>query len=658
MNQSIQTLRGLSIDGVKKANSGHTGICLGAAPMAYTLFTRHLQIDPKNPMWFNRDRFILSAGHGSMLLYSLLHLSGFNVTIDDLKNFRQLHSKTPGHPEYGYTEGVEATSGPLGQGISTAVGLAMGEAHLGARFNKENYALVDHYTYALCGDGDLMEGVSSEASSLAGHLGLSKLIVLYDSNDICLDGPISDVFTEDVAKRYEAYNWDVSVVEAGEDVEAISAAIEAAKQTDKPSLIMVKTTIGYGSPLAGKNTAHGALTSDEAIAETKKALGLSEVPFTVNEEVYADFAEHVAQRGANVHATWKTQYESYKKEYPEEAALFDRAVRGEGISLEVSDYSHLSSEATRNVSGLVLNEIAKQDTLVIGGSADLASSNKTMLDGEVKFDKGSYEGRNLWFGVREFAMGTILNGLALHGGIRPYGGGFLVFSDYMRGAIRMAALMNLPVTYVFTHDSVAVGEDGPTHQPIEHLNALRVMPNVTTLRPADAREVAAAWKVAYESTTSPTALILTRQNVSLFEGSKKASTELQKGAYVAYGPQPKDAMALLIASGSEVGMAIEAAKELELQEVQVTVISMPSTDLFDQQSAEYKEEILPKSNRNRVAVEMGNTDFLRKYVGLDGDVLGIDTFGASAPFEAILEDKEFTVESLVRMVLRTLDGNA
>ncbi|WP_342491795.1 transketolase [Bacillus sp. FSL R5-0422] len=660
--KSIATIRTLSIDAIEKANSGHPGMPMGAAPMAYALWTNHLNVSPQNPNWFNRDRFVLSAGHGSMLLYSMLHLSGYNLSIDDLKQFRQWGSKTPGHPEFGHTEGVDATTGPLGQGIAMAVGMALAERHLAETYNKDNFNVVDHYTYSICGDGDLMEGISSEAASLAGHLGLGRLIVLYDSNDISLDGDLDRSFSENVKNRFEAMNWEVLYVKDGNNIEEVTAAIEKAKQsTDRPTLIEVKTTIGFGSPnRAGTSGVHGApLGSDEAKL-TKEAYSWTfEEDFHVPSEVYDHFKEAVKDAGQKKEAAWNEQFAQYEKEYPELAAQLKLAIEGklpENWDQEIPVYEAGSSLASRASSGEVLNGIAKQVPFFIGGSADLAGSNKTTIKNTDDFGKGHYAGKNIWFGVREFAMGAALNGMALHGGLRVFGGTFFVFSDYLRPAIRLAALMGLPVTYVFTHDSIAVGEDGPTHEPVEQLASLRAMPNLSVIRPADGNETAAAWKLAVSSTDKPTALVLTRQNLpTIDQAPEKAYEGVEKGGYVVVEAADAQPEALLLASGSEVGLAIEAQKALEKEGIRASVVSLPAWDRFDQQSDEYKESVLPTAVRARVAIEMGASLGWERYTGLDGDVIAIDKFGASAPGETIIEKYGFTVSNVVSRVKAKLN---
>ncbi|AMM97418.1 MULTISPECIES: transketolase [Bacillus] len=660
--KSIATIRTLSIDAIEKANSGHPGMPMGAAPMAYALWTNHLNVSPQNPSWFNRDRFVLSAGHGSMLLYSMLHLSGYNLSIDDLKQFRQWGSKTPGHPEFGHTEGVDATTGPLGQGIAMAVGMALAERHLAETYNKDNFNVVDHYTYSICGDGDLMEGISSEAASLAGHLGLGRLIVLYDSNDISLDGDLDRSFSENVKNRFEAMNWEVLYVKDGNNIEEVTAAIEKAKQsTDRPTLIEVKTTIGFGSPnRAGTSGVHGApLGSDEAKL-TKEAYSWTfEEDFHVPSEVYDHFKEAVKDAGQKKEAAWNERFAQYEKEYPELAAQLKLAIEGklpENWDQEVPVYEAGSSLASRASSGEVLNGIAKQVPFFIGGSADLAGSNKTTIKNTDDFGKENYAGKNIWFGVREFAMGAALNGMALHGGLRVFGGTFFVFSDYLRPAIRLAALMGLPVTYVFTHDSIAVGEDGPTHEPVEQLASLRAMPNLSVIRPADGNETAAAWKLAVSSTDKPTALVLTRQNLpTIDQAPEKAYEGVEKGGYVVVEAADAQPEALLLASGSEVGLAIEAQKALEKEGIRASVVSLPAWDRFDQQSDEYKESVLPTAVRARIAIEMGASLGWERYTGLDGDVIAIDKFGASAPGETIIEKYGFTVSNVVSRVKAKLN---
>ncbi|HFI0293299.1 TPA: transketolase [Streptococcus suis] len=649
---SVNAIRFLGIDAIEKSKSGHPGAVMGQAPMAYSLFANHVRINPAVPEWVNRDRFVLSTGHGSMLIYALLHLSGFeDVTMDEIKNFRQWGSKTPGHPEYGHTKGVDVTTGPLGQGISTAVGLAQAERFLAAKYNKEGYNLFDHYTYVICGDGDLMEGVSAEAASYAGLQKLDKLVVLYDSNDICLDGSTEDALTENVRTRFEAYGWHTALVEDGTDLDAIHVAIEKAKVAGKPSLIEVKTVIGYGAPTkAGSNSSHGAPLGAEEAEGTRKALGWDYAPFEIPTEVYADYKEKVADRGVAAYDAWTKLVEDYKAAYPELAAEVTAVIEGtDPVVIKPEDFPALEngfSQATRNSSQDAINVAAGVLPNFFGGSADLSHSNMTFIKGDGLQDAANPLNRNIQFGVREFAMGAILNGLALHSNLRVYGGTFLVFSDYVKAAIRLSALQELPVTYVFTHDSIAVGEDGPTHEPIEHLAGLRAMPNLNVFRPADARETQAAWYLSLTSQSTPSVLALTRQNLTVEEGTD--FDKVAKGAYVVYEAAGFDT--IILASGSEVNLAVKAAKELEAAGTKVRVVSVPSTELFDAQDAAYKEEILPNAIRRRLAIEMGATQGWYKYVGLDGKVLGIDTFGASAPAQTVIDNYGFTVENVVKLV--------
>ncbi|MGT2951174.1 transketolase [Streptococcus cuniculi] len=649
---SVNAIRFLGIDAIEKSKSGHPGAVMGQAPMAYSLFTKHMRINPAHPRWVNRDRFVLSTGHGSMLIYALLHLSGFEeVSMDEIKNFRQWGSKTPGHPEFGHTAGVDVTTGPLGQGISTAVGLAQAERFMAAKYNKDGYPIFDHYTYVICGDGDLMEGVSAEAASYAGLQQLDKLIVLYDSNDICLDGGTDDALTEDVRARYEAYGWHTEFVADGTDVAAIDQAIQSAKAAGKPSLIEVKTVIGHGSPnKQGTNAVHGAPLGAEEAEATRKALDWNYAPFEVPAEVYADFKEKVTDRGQASYAAWEKLVADYKAAYPELAEEVSAVLEGrDAVELKPSDFPTPEtgfSQATRNSSQDAINAAAAVLPHFFGGSADLSHSNMTFIKGEGLQDAAHPLNRNIQFGVREFAMGAILNGMALHSNLRVYGGTFMVFSDYVKAAIRLSALQGLPVTYVFTHDSIAVGEDGPTHEPIEHLAGLRAMPNVNVFRPADARETQAAWYLALTSPSTPSVLALTRQNLTVEEGTD--FDKVAKGAYVVYEEAGFDT--ILLASGSEVNLAVTAAKQLAAEGIKVRVVSVPSTELFDAQDAAYKEEILPNAIRRRVAIEMGATQSWYKYVGLDGAVLGIDTFGASAPAAKVIEEYGFTVENVVKTV--------
>ncbi|EPF4359761.1 transketolase [Enterococcus faecalis] len=649
----VNTIRTLSIEAVQKANSGHPGLPMGAAPMAYALWTKHLKVNPTTSRnWVDRDRFVLSAGHGSAMLYSLLHLSGYNVTIDDLKNFRQWDSKTPGHPEVHHTDGVEATTGPLGQGIAMAVGMAMAEAHLAATYNRDSFPIMDHYTYAICGDGDLMEGVSQEASSMAGHMKLGKLIVLYDSNDISLDGPTSKAFTENVGARYEAYGWQHILVKDGNDLDEIEAAIEAAKaETDKPTLIEVKTVIGYGAPKEGTSSVHGAPIGEEGITAAKAVYGWEYPDFTVPEEVAARFKETMIDEGQKAEAAWNEMFKNYEHAHPELAKQFKEAFANqlpEGWEQELPKYELGTSAASRVTSKETIQAISKVVPSFWGGSADLSASNNTMVAAEKDFEPGQYEGHNIWFGVREFAMAAAMNGIQLHGGSHVYGGTFFVFTDYLRPAIRLAALQKVPVTYVLTHDSVAVGEDGPTHEPIEQLASVRCIPNVHVIRPADGNETVAAWKIAMNSTETPTILVLSRQNLPVLEGTlEHASDSVQKGAYVLSPQKGEQPAGILIATGSEVNLAVEAQAKLAEEGIDVSVVSMPSFDLFEKQSAEYKESVLPKAVTKRVAIEAAASFGWERYVGTEGKTITIDHFGASAPGGLVLEKFGFTPENVV-----------
>ncbi|MEN1969957.1 transketolase [Lentibacillus sp. N15] len=654
---SINTLRTLAIDAIEHANSGHPGLPMGAAPMAYTLWTDFMNHNPKHSKWFNRDRFVLSAGHGSMLLYGLLHLSGYDVSIDDLKGFRQWDSKTPGHPEVHHTDGVEATTGPLGQGIAMGVGMAMAEAHLAAAYNKDNFPVVDHYTYALISDGDLMEGISHEAASLAGHLRLGKLIALYDSNDISLDGELNRSFSDNTQERFKAYGWHVMTVEDGNDVVALRQAITEAKEiTDQPTLIEVKTIIGYGSPNKSNSaSSHGApLGADEAKL-TKEFYQWEHDDFNVPDEVYADFNEKIGNKGAASEQAWNNLFTSYKETFPELAAQLEQAMNGElpkDWDKDLPIYEAGKDKlATRASSGEILNAIAKSVPYFFGGSADLAGSNKTTMKGETDFSRNDYSGRNIWFGVREHAMAAALNGMALHGGLKVFAGTFFVFSDYLRPAVRLASIMRMPVTYVFTHDSIAVGEDGPTHEPIEQLAAMRAMPGLSLIRPADGNETQAAWRLALESKEQPTALVLTRQGLPTIEGTKENAYDgVKKGAYVISKATKETPDALLLATGSEVSLAVEAKQVLQAKGIDVSVVSMPSWDRFEQQDDTYKNEVIPKQVKARVGIEMAATFGWDRYVGDHGTVIGIDRFGASAKGEKVIEEYGFTVDHVVEEV--------
>ncbi|MGY4689913.1 transketolase [Salibacterium sp. K-3] len=655
---AVNTIRTLSVDSVEKANSGHPGLPMGAAPMAYKLWSSFLNHNPGNPDWFNRDRFVLSAGHGSMLLYSLLHLSGYDLSLDELKNFRQWGSKTPGHPEFGDTPGVEATTGPLGQGIGMAVGMAMAERHLAAVYNTEDIPLVDHYTYVLCGDGDLMEGISAESASLAGHLQLSRLIMLYDSNDVSLDGDLHQAFSEDVLKRYEACGWHTVLVEDGNDLAAIEKAIEEARNADRPSLIEVKTEIGFGSPnKGGTSAAHGAPLGEDEVKLVKDYYKWGyEEAFHIPAEVTEHFAALKAE-GARKEQEWNQLFETYKAACPELAEQFRLAVKGElpdGWNENLPVYQD-EKAATRAVSGEALQALSQSVPSLFGGSADLSGSNKTLIKKETDFSRDDYQGRNIWFGVREFAMAAAGNGLKLHGGVHPYVSTFLVFSDYLRPALRLSALMELPLTYVFTHDSIAVGEDGPTHEPIEQVSALRAVPNLNVIRPADGNETVAAWKTALESTHTPTALVLTRQGVPTLPGTAEHAEEgVQKGAYVLVKSSSRPDV-LLLASGSEVSLVAQAAEALEKDGVKANVISMPSWHSFDQQPVSYQREILPEGIP-ALAVEMGASHGWYKYTGAYGAVLGIDRFGASAPGDVNIKEFGFTVDHVTARVKTLLDS--
>lgn len=654
---AINTIRTLSMDAIEHANSGHPGLPMGAAPMAYTLWNEFMTHNPKNSKWFNRDRFVLSAGHGSMLLYSLLHLSGYQLTMEDIKHFRQWGSKTPGHPEVHHTDGVETTTGPLGQGIATAVGMAMAEAHLAATFNKTDISIIDHYTYALVGDGDLMEGVSHETVSLAGHLGLGKLITLYDSNDISLDGELNKSYSDNTVERFKAYGWQVLFVEDGNDINALRQALAKAKQnTAQPTLIEVKTVIGYGSPnKAGSSASHGAPLGEEELKLTKRNYDWEYEPFQVPEEVYKDFHEKVGIKGEKAEAEWGRLLEEYKEKYPENGRDLEIAINGElplDWDKDLPVYEHgKDSLASRDASGQVLNAIADRLPHFIGGSADLAGSNKTLIKKAADFTKDNYSGRNIWFGVREFAMAAALNGMALHGGLKVFGGTFFVFSDYLRPAVRLSAIMKTPVTYVFTHDSIAVGEDGPTHEPVEHLASYRAMPGISLIRPADGNETQAAWRLAVESENKPTALVLTRQGLPTIKGTKELAYEgVRNGAYIISRGKKESPEALLLATGSEVNLAIDAQAELSKKGIDVHVISMPSWDRFEQQSQEYKDNVLLPDVKKRLAIEMASPFGWDRYIGDEGEVLAIDRFGASGEGGRLIQEFGFTVKNVVKKV--------
>ncbi|WP_125980164.1 transketolase [Loigolactobacillus iwatensis] len=653
----VNAVRMLSVEMIEAAQSGHPGLPLGAAPLAYTLFTRHLKIDPENPEWFDRDRFVLSAGHGSAMLYSLLHLSGFNLSIADLKQFRQLNSRTPGHPEHGVVPGVDATTGPLGQGIGMAVGMAMAEAHLAAIFNQAT-KLVDHHTYVICGDGDLMEGVSHEAASLAGHLKLSKLIVLYDSNDVSLDGPADRALTDNVQKRFESYGWHYQQVADGNDLTAIDRAItQAEQQATAPTLIEVKTIIGYGAPKQGTNQVHGSPLGADGIIALRKALNWQEAEFTVPKPVTKRFTETLRQNGAHKRQLWEQQRQRLS---PKVAQQFKQAIAQElpaNWTNELPTYKLGQSESGRVTSQRMIQAIANKVPTFWGGSADLATSNKTDIAGSNSFTALTPEQRNICFGVREFAEATALNGIALHGGSHIFGGTFFTFSDYMRGAIRLAALQKLPVTYIFTHDSIAVGEDGPTHEPVEQLMSLRAMPNVSVIRPADPNEAVAAWKLALTIHDRPTVLVFTRQDLAVLKGTQQLVSGVSRGGYVLSAQQGTQPEGVLIASGSEVALALTAQQELLKLKHDVAVVSMPSFDRFDQQSRQYQEQVLPGGVRDRLSIEMGATLGWERYVGLDGVSLGIDSFGASGKAAEVISKYGFSTKAITTAYLKMWEQN-
>lgn len=651
---AANTVRGLAMDGVQKANSGHPGMPMGMADAAVVLWTQFLKYNPKDPKWFDRDRFILSAGHGSMLLYSLLYLTGFPMKMDDLKQFRQWGSQTPGHPESHLTPGVETTTGPLGQGITNAVGFAMAERWLAERFNRTGFEIVNHYTYVIAGDGDLMEGVSHEACSLAGHLGLSKLIVLYDDNGISIDGSTDLAFTEDVIKRFDAYGWQAMAVNGHDPQQVANAIRKAQADAARPSLIACKTTIGFGSPnRAGTAKAHGEPLGEAEVKLAKAALGLPmDETFYVPDGV-REFMSATGLAGAGRQQDWETTFAQYAEEFPQEAALFRRMLNDELPEDWETIYPAFEAGkglATRASSGQVLNAIAPHVPQLFGGSADLTGSNKTDLKGEADVTSSDFNGRYIRFGVREHGMGGIMNGMALHGGIRPYGGTFLVFSDYMRGSVRLAALMEQPVIYVFTHDSIGLGEDGPTHQPIEHLMALRAIPNLHVIRPAEAGETAVAWRAALEARHNPTALVLTRQNLPTLDRSQYPSADgLLKGAYVL--SDTEDFQAILIGTGSEVQIALDGQKLLAEKGVATRVVSMPSWELFAAQPDDYKESVLPAAVTARVSIEAGVTLGWERHVGLGGIAIGIDHFGASAPYEIVYEQFGLTATAVAEAAL-------
>jgi transketolase len=654
----INTIRMLSADGVEKAKSGHPGMPMGAAAMAYVLWTQFLRHNPLTPLWPDRDRFVLSAGHGSMLLYSLLHLSGYDLTLDDIKNFRQWNSKTPGHPEHGLTPGVETTTGPLGQGFANGVGMAIAERYLAAHFNRPGYEIVNHYTYAIVSDGDLMEGLTHEAASLAGHLGLGKLICFYDDNQISIEGKTELTFTENRNQRFDAYGWHVQRVTDGNNLDALEKTLRAAQnETARPSLIAVQTCIGFGSPnRQGTPKAHGEPLGQEEIRLTKENLGWPLEPnFYIPEEVLSHFRKAV-DKGKELENQWQSLAAAYKQNHPELAEKWEAWISGkmpEGWQKEIPTFkAEAKGRATRVSSGTVLNAIASRVTNLVGGSADLAPSNKTLIDGAENYQAQNYSGRNLRFGVREHAMGSILNGMALHGGLIPYGGTFLVFSDYMRPAIRLAALTELQVIYVFTHDSIGLGEDGPTHQPIEHLAALRAIPNLTVIRPADANETAQAWIAALTNKHGPVALALTRQSLPTLDREKYGPAEdLHQGAYILSEPRDGKPDVILIASGSEVEIALSAAEILAAKNIAARVVSMPSWELFEKQSEKYRRRVLPTEIKAKIAVEAASPQGWDRYVGESGEIIGLDHFGASAPYQVLYEQFGITTEHVVERAM-------
>lgn len=650
--KAINTIRFLSADAVQKANSGHPGLPMGDAAIGYTIWARHIKINPKNPDWPDRDRFVLSGGHGSMLLYSLLHLTGFDLSLEEIKNFRQWDSITPGHPEYGLTPGVETTTGPLGQGFGNGVGMAIAEANLAARFNKPGHTIVDHYVYAIVTDGDLMEGVASEAASLAGHLRLGKLIYFYDDNHITIDGTTELTFTEDSTRRFESYGWHIQKIENGNDVDAIDEAIIKAKDDDRPSLIFCRTKIGYGLPTKqGTKEAHGEPPGVEELKKAKEDLGWpQDKEFLVPDDVKAIF-RGVQSRGREQENAWLTSFESYAIKYPDLADEFKRRASKELTPNWDVELKHFDPDpkgmATRKSSGIILNQIAERLPELIGGSADLAPSNKTWIDSSDAFQKDNYSGRNFHFGVREHAMGAIINGIAYHGGFIPYGGTFLVFSDYMRPAVRLSALSHIHTVWVYTHDSIGLGEDGPTHQPVEHLMSLRTMPGLLTIRPADANEVREAWIAAVQRKEGPTVLIFTRQNVPTYDRNKYASAEgLHKGAYVLTDLGGGKPDIIMMASGSEVQLILEAGEKLLSDGIRARIVSFPSWELFGEQPESYKNEIIDPGVKKRLAVEAGVCLGWERWVGDNGSIIGIDKYGSSAPGPKILHEYGFNVENV------------
>lgn len=651
--RSINTIRFLAIDAIQQANSGHPGMPMGAAPMAYVLWSRFLRHNPANPQWPDRDRFVLSAGHGSMLLYSLLHLTGYDLSLEEIRNFRQWGSKTAGHPEYGHAPGVETTTGPLGQGLANGVGMAMAEKHLAARYNRPDHEVINHFTYGIVGDGDLMEGISHEAASMAGHLGLGKLIFLYDDNHVSIEGHTDIAFTEETSKRFEAYGWQVIEVADGNDLDAIDKALaEARAETSRPSLIAVRTLIGYGSPNRQDTAkAHGEPLGPEEVENTRKNLDWPEERFHVPDEVAAHFRTAL-DRGGEEETAWNDRLARYRDAFPELAAEFEERLAGRLPANWDADIpafpTDAKGKATRVTSGMILNGIARNLPALMGGSADLAPSNKTMIDNEGAFQKDSADQRNIHFGVREHGMGSVLNGMALHGGFIPYGGTFLIFSEYMRPPIRLASLMKQQVIYVFTHDSIALGEDGPTHQPIEQLASLRAIPNLNVIRPCDANECAEAWRQAVLSPETPTVLALTRQSLpTLDRGAMAPASDLVRGAYVLTDLGQGAPAVILIGTGSEVHIALEAAEQLAADNIAVRVVSMPSWELFAKQDQAYQDQVLPPGITARVAVEAGASQGWHRYVGMNGRVVGLDHFGASAPMAELYQQFGITTEKVV-----------
>jgi transketolase len=657
---SINTIRCLAIDAIQKANSGHPGMPMGCAPIAYRLYTKYMKHNPLNPDWKNRDRFILSAGHGSMLLYSILHLCGYKISLDDIKNFRQWKSITPGHPEFGLTPGVETTTGPLGQGFSNAVGMAIAQEYLGSLFNKDDIKILDHFIYGICSDGELMEGISHEAASFAGHLKLAKLIFFYDDNGITIDGKTSLTFSEDIRKRFEAYAWQVLNIDDVNDLSQIDKAVEQAqKEAHKPTLIITKTHIGFGSPhKQDTSSAHGSPLGEEEVKLTKKNLGWDENKYFFISDEVSDHFNKMKSTFSNYENDWNKLFDSYKKKYTSEAEMFLKIFNndfGDEWKKVLPGFNNYGENiSTRSASGKVINAIAKNLPTLIGGSADLEPSNNTYIKEYANFSAENRSGRNFHFGIREHGMGGILNGMALYGGVIPYGGTFLVFSDYMRPPIRLASLSGVRPIYVFTHDSVGLGEDGPTHQPVEHLTSLRAIPKVVVIRPADANETVEAWKVAITHQSSPVALALTRQKIPVLDRTKMTSSEnLSKGAYtlIDNGADPE---VIIMASGSEVSLAVEAYNVLQSEGIKLRVVSFPSWELYDSQSDEYKESVLPKSVKARVSIEAGVRQGWDKYIGDYGEAVNIEKFGASAPYEIIFKEYGFSVEAIVKKIKNLL----